>query len=95
MKTCVLSVCGYRVLTFAIVYLVFGLPNLRVSPANFREIRQGMTEQQVEKLLGAPSKVEDVSRYSVMKMVPTRQGVRGFRLTKTNSWIGVDRVIVL
>lgn len=95
MKMCVLSIYGNRVLTFVIVYLVCGLPNPRVSPANFAAIRQGMTEQEVEKVLGTPSKVKDVSRYSVTKMVPSRQGVRGFRLMKTSSWIGIDRVILI
>jgi hypothetical protein len=71
------------------------LPNLRVGPTNFRKIQQGMSEGEVEKVLGSPTKVEDVSRYSVTVMVPTPEGARGFRLMKRNSWVGMDRVIVV
>jgi hypothetical protein len=70
-------------------------PNLQVNSVSFERIRPGMTEADIEKMLGTPHKSEDVSKYSVMKVVPTPKGFREFRVMKTKAWIGMDQVIVI
>jgi hypothetical protein len=67
-------------------------PNLRVSPANFEKVRHGMTEVEVEKLLGSPTKVDSIPE---MMMISTPMGLREVGVFKKGAWVGVDKVIVV
>jgi hypothetical protein len=70
-------------------------PNGRIGPRNFGKIRPGMTEGDIAKVLGDPHTTKDVSKFNVTKMVPVAGGARGFRLKKTNTWVGMHKVIVI
>ncbi len=67
-------------------------PNLRVGPMNFEQVRPGMTNVDVQKILGAPTKV--VSGMETV-MVSTPRGCRGVEVVKHSDWAGVDQVIVV
>lgn len=95
MKKWIGAVCCVAILGVGIVYWVYELPKRRVSPASFEKLSQGMTEAAVEAIWGPPTKSENCSAYSVVKMVRGPKGCRGFRVIKTNTWIGTDRVIVV
>jgi hypothetical protein len=70
-------------------------PNRRVSPTYFEKIRAGITEGEVEKVLRSPNTTEDKSKYTAIKLVPIPNGFRRFRVMRTNSWVGMDQVIVI
>jgi hypothetical protein len=69
------------------------LPNLRVSPANYGKIRQGLTADEVEKLLGRPTIAG--SRKKETKFVTTPEGLREIHVDETRTWIGVEQVIAV
>ena len=72
------------------------LPNLRVSAANPGRIREGMTAEQVEELLGYPTNVlSPLSGYIENREVPTPLGTRDIVVVKRGIWIGVEQVITV
>lgn len=93
-RWCIIAACCGTICCLGATYLLlYDLPKRRINPANCDKITEGMTEAEVEGVLGSPTESKDRSQMNLFKAVRSGNGWRSPRIMKTSTWIGTDHVI--